>query len=507
MARDANRCTLIDVIVRNARMRGDAVAFRQSREVTHRKHLRSVEQLATGLHDAGIGRGDRIAILSRNRIEYLDLLGAAASLGAMVSAINWRLSDTEVAAVLESDEPKIVLVEDEFWPLPGTSLARGAGPEPVAIDHRRPGFRCLDDFYAVHASSRPAGAISADDPLLLIHTAWLDGRPKAAILSHANLLANALQLQCAWGLTVHDVQLCALPLFHSTAISLTLATQLAGGCTVFMPKYDAEQAATLIDRHRVTLLGEFAPMLEKLLASGDVPSRLRSLRHVCGLDSPQTIRQLEALCPDATFWTGYGQTEASGLVSLAPSRSASGSAGFPLPLCAIDIVDEEGLPRPCGEVGEIVVRGPSVFLGYWKRPLDNDHVFRGGCLHTGDSGYLDAEGRLFYSGRLAVKELIKTGGENVYPAEVEAVLREHPALRDAAVIGVPDGQWGEAVKAICTPAAGATLTEDEVIAFVAQRIARYKRPRSVVFVPALPKRPDGSNDRERIRQLYGSPQG
>jgi acyl-CoA synthetase (AMP-forming)/AMP-acid ligase II len=500
-----NAYTLTDLMVRNARTCGDAIAFHfGGKAVSHREHLLRAEQLAAGLRRAGIVRGDRVAILSKNRIEYVELISAAAQLGAIVSAVNWRLSATEVSAVLDGDEPKIVFVEEEFWPLLDPVLERaGAGPEPASIGHRRDGFRCIEDLYLT-VSAPPMVRVGADEPVLLIHTAWTDGRPKAAMLSHANLIANAMQLQSAWQLGSDDVHLCCLPLFHSTAISLTIATQLAGGSSVVMPKYDVDEAVEVIDRHKVTLFAEFAPMLDGLLSACDPqPERLASIRHVCGLDSPETIRRFEAACPRATFWAGYGQTEVAGLVSLGAFRDAPGATGFPLPLCAIEVVGDNGLPAASGKVGEIIVRGPSVFLGYWRRPADNKQVFRDGWLRTGDSGSFDERGRLWYRGRLAAKELIKTGGENVYPAEVEAVLRQHPALVDAAVIGVPDARWGEAVKAVCAPANGMTPSESEVIDFVGRRIARYKRPRFVVFVSALPKKSDGTNDRENIRRLYG----
>ena len=488
--------TLNDLLMRNSRSLGSAVAFRDLEvAVTHREHLRKVERLAAGLQEAGVSRGDRIAILSKNRLEYLELIGAAGRLGAIVSAINWRLSSAEVTSILHNDEPKIVFVEDEFWPMLGSV---DDGPQAVSLGQRRDGFRCMDDL-VLDCAPRERTLVLADDPLLLIHTAWTDGRPKAAMLSHANVIANAIQLQSAWDLGPTDVHLCCLPLCHATALSLTLATQLAGGCTILMPKFDIRQAIELIDRHQATLFAEFPPMLEGLLAeTGGKSAPLQSIRHVCGLDSPETIRRFETACPRATFWVGYGQTEVTGLASMGAFRDAPGAAGFPLPLCAIDVVDENGDPTQHGATGEIVVRGPSVFLGYWRHPEDNEHVFRGGWLHTGDSGRFDEQGRLWYCGRLAAKELIKTGGENVYPAEVEAVLRQHPAIVDVAVIGVPD-----AIKAVCVPAGALAPSESADIAFVGARIARYKRPRLVVFVPALPKKADGSNDRERIRLAFG----
>jgi long-chain acyl-CoA synthetase len=494
--------TLTDLIARNARRYGERVAFLAPYAVTHRQHRRRVDQLA-GLQRSGIVRGDCVAILSKNRIEYLELIGAAARVGAIVSALNWRLSAPELATLLDNDVPKIVFVEDEFWPLMQPWPAARPSSELVCIGAVPGRQRYLDDLY-FDAELSDADPADADAPLLLIHTASTDGRSKAAMLSNRNLIANAMQLQAAWGLTAADVHLCCLPLFHITALSLVFATQFAGGSSIVMPKYDAAEAARLVERHEATLLAEFAPMLQGLLdAVAHQPARLASIRHVCGLDTPQTIGRLEVACPGATFWAGYGQTEASGLVSLGAARDSAGSVGFPLPLCAIDVVGHDGGPLPVGDTGEIVVRGPTVFAGYRNRPDESALAFRGGWLHTGDGGRLDHDGRLWFGGRLAVKELIKTGGENVYPAEVESVLRQHPAVLDVAVVGVPDATWGEAVKAVCVIAPGAHLSEDELIEFVASRIARYKRPRVVLFVPALPRHADGSVDRERIRQFAG----
>jgi long-chain acyl-CoA synthetase len=500
--------TVGDMLRRNAAVHGDGIAFRQNLQaVTHCAHLQRVQQLAAGLQRLGIAPGERIAILSKNRIEYAELLGAAALVGAIVSAINWRLSPAEVLAVVENDTPGAIVVEAEFWPLLDLVLARQPSElEPLTVGSRRDGFQCLDDLYVdPPAGAAPTEPVSADAPLLLVHTAWTDGRPKAATLSHANLIANAVQLQAAWQLGADDVYLGCLPLFHSTAISLTLAVQLAGGSTVLTRQFEPEEAATLAQRHGATVLGEFAPMLDSLLnVGGDVPARLASLRHVCGLDSPETIRRFEAACSGATFWAGFGQTEVAGLATLGRFRDAPGAAGFPLGLSAIAIEGEDGRLLPPGETGEIVVRGPCTCLGYWQRPEDNARLLRGGWLHTGDSGRLDAQGRLWYVGRLAAKELIKTGGENVYPSEVEAVIREHPGIAEVAVIGVMDAQWGESIKAVCVARAGAPpLDQEEIADFVASRIARYKRPRFVVFIDALPKKADLGVDREAVRKLCG----
>jgi acyl-CoA synthetase (AMP-forming)/AMP-acid ligase II len=227
------------------------------------------------------------------------------------------------------------------------------------------------------------------------------------------------------------------------------------------------------------------------------------LRVVTGLDSSETIARLQAMCPGATFWSIYGQTETSGVISLAPYAERPGSAGRPM-FNTVAIVDDLDRPVPAGEPGEIVVRGPMVFGGYWKRDEDNAVAFRTGWHHTGDVGRIDADGYLWYVGRSPAKELIKPGGENVYPAEVERAVLAHPALAEAVVIGVPDVEWGEAIKAICVLKAGHTLSAAELVEFVGGRIARYKRPKHVTFVPALPRTPEGVVDRSAVKVAHGS---
>jgi acyl-CoA synthetase (AMP-forming)/AMP-acid ligase II len=486
----ASDFTLADVLAGNARRHGARPAFiEDGRTTTHAQLWARSGRLAAGLRAAGVAAGDRIALLSPNRTEFIELVAAAARLGAVVSAINWRLSAAEVALVVDNDAPRLLVVEHGLWALLDTLLERDTPqPELVCLGPAREGFRSFDALYA--PTALPPAQTSADAPLLLIHTAWSDGRPKAAMLSHRNLLAAALQLQAVWQLDAPDVHLCCLPLFHITALSLVLATLLAGGCSVLQPKFDPVQAVDAAAAHKVTLFGEFAPMLASLLAQPDAAMKLASVRHVCGLDAPDTIRAFEAACPGATFWSGYGQSEACGMVSIAPFSEAQGSVGSAMPLVALEVVDDE-----------IVVRGPTVFLGYWNRPEETAWALRSGMLHTGDTGRIDAQGRLWYTGRLAAKELIKTGGENVYPAEVEAVLREHPAIADVAVIGVKDAKWGEAVRAICV-ATGTEPAPQELIDFVGGRIAHFKRPRSVVFTTALPKKADGSTDRDQIKALF-----
>ena len=254
------------------------------------------------------------------------------------------------------------------------------------------------------------------------------------------------------------------------------------------------------------MLFTFAPMLGQILdAAGPDALALASLKAASGLETPQTIARLEATCPGTRFWSGYGQSETSGFVTFAPHRDRPGAAGRSVGLTSLAVVDEEDRPVPAGSVGEIVVRGPMVFAGYWNRPVDTDNTFRAGWHHTGDMGRLEADGVLFYAGRSPAKDLIKSGGENVYPAEVERTLKEHPDVEAAIVLGVPDPRWGEAVKAVCVLKPGGRVRSDELIAFVGSRIARFKRPKLVVFVDALPVDSAGLPDRSRIKRDHGAP--
>jgi long-chain acyl-CoA synthetase len=233
------------------------------------------------------------------------------------------------------------------------------------------------------------------------------------------------------------------------------------------------------------------------------PEQLASLRCVTGLDTPSTIERFETECPNAVFWSAFGQSETSGLASLSPYRDRPKSAGRPLFWRSMAVVDGDDRLKPIGEPGEIVVRGPTVFKGYWNRNADNIVTFRNGWHHTGDIGYFDIDGYLWYTGRAPEKELIKTGGENVYPAEVENAIRQHPAIAQVVVIGVPDLQWSEAIKAVCLLRVSKKVTADEIIDFVSEKIARYKRPKHVVFVDNLPTTAAGEVDRAAIKATHG----
>ena len=497
--------TLFDVISRNARLypQRTAISF-EGRRITHGEYLARVERLAAGLAAAGVGAGDRVGIVSLNCPEYLDLYGAAAKLGAIVLPVNWRLSADEIVHALNDGAPKIVLADAEHQPVLAAARGRLSSVRLFyAFAAARAPFAPYEDLLCSEAPVAEAGA-GDEIGYVLMHTAAVTGKARGALITQRGLIAGGTQMVHQWNLGPDDVQLGALPLFHITALGLFVAIAQAGGGTALSARFDPAAAASRIAEERVTVLGEFAPMLGTLLdKAAEVLADLSSLRIVFGLDTPDTIARFEAACPEAVFWIGYGQSEVSGGVTFAPYRERPGSAGRPALLSVVAVVDDLDRPLPGGQTGEIVVRGPMVFGGYWNCEADNAVTFRSGWHHTGDMGRFDEDGYLWYAGRAPAKELIKPGGENVYPAEVERVILKHPAIAEVVVLGVADAQWGEAVKAVCVCKPGRSVGAQELIEFVGQRIARYKKPKHVAFVAQLPKTAAGATDRAAVKQEHG----
>ena len=495
--------TLSDVIERNARLFPDNTAFECGDErVGHAQYLARVQRVAAGFASAGVGVGDRIAILAHDNLDFVVCYGAVAWLGAILVPINRRLSADEIHYIVSDSAPKIVIADQAHQHVFGGGLeAFSSVRHWLGIGGGAAPFTALEEFVA-RAGAAARHAVAATAPVVMFHTAAVNGRPRGALVSHAGLIASSSQLQHYWSLTPRDVNYGVLPLFHLAGLTMLVAAQHGGGASIIVPKFDAAEAARSIRDKRATLLAEFPPILGSLLDAASDPADLASLRVVTGLDTPETIERFEKRCPDARFWVVFGQSETSGFVTMASYRDRPGSAGRPTFLNTVAVVDDADHPLPAGEVGEIVVRGPSVFAGYWNCEADTAVTFRNDWHHTGDNGAFDADGYLWYKGRSPAKELIKPGGENVYPAEVEAALVAHPAVLEAVVFGVPDVEWGEAVKSVCVLKPGQSVTGEELIAFVATRIARYKRPKHVVFAGALPKTANGAIDRNQVKDAY-----
>jgi acyl-CoA synthetase (AMP-forming)/AMP-acid ligase II len=501
---DLRSFTVYDIVKRNARVFNKRVAIQsEERRITFGELYDQTHAVAGALASRGIKRGDRIAVLAKNRPEFFPLLGAVAALGAIIVPINVRLSGDEVRHILTDTQPTLFFFESDFEKILPELAPGCASVRELIVFGSRGGTHTAFDSLLKHSAGEAAD-VTDGDPLVIIHTAAIQGKPRGALLTHRSLISCSIHTIGALSLNHDSTYLNILPLFHIAGLMAGLATLHVGGKNVLIAKYDPVAAGKLIDREKVSFIGNFPPILTQLLdaqAAGECS--LSTLTHVIGVELPDTVRRFEKL-GTGRFWLAYGQTETMGLTCFCPNAEMPGSAGRPGPLVDLMIADDADRECDTGKPGEILIRGPLVFAGYWGEEELTNQTLRGGWHHTGDIGRLDEEGFLWFVGRKAEKELIKPGGENVYPAEVEKVVLEHPAVQDVSVIGVPDPKFGEGIKAVCVLKPGGRLSEQELIDFVAGRIARYKKPGYIEFVDSLPKTEGGSIDRAKVKSLYGS---
>jgi long-chain acyl-CoA synthetase len=498
--------TIYDFICRNSQLypNRESIIFKDVR-LTHRQYKEKCDQLASGLIRTGINKGDRLGVVAQNCLEFMVLYGAAAKIGAIMLPVNWRFQPDEIKYVINDCTPKFVFAGPDYRKIVAEAAGEfryiekcytiGGGEIPK-------GFFPFDELYLEEGADHEIN-VPADSGYVIIHTAAVEGRPRGALLSQANIVNCNLANMCRYSLSPEDCHLCFLPLYHAAGVFMALAAMHAGGKNVIFERFDPELVLQMIEKEKGTIFFNFAPILKMIMDKyAEHPRDISSLRVVSGLDTQENVQRFLKLAPHTRYWTGFGQTECMG-VSGSPYDEKPGSAGKPSPFARVALFDDYDNEVPVGTPGEICVRSPMVFLGYWGRDKDNEYTFRNGWHHTGDIGRFDEEGYLWYVKRKAEKELIKPGGENVYPAEVEKVILQNPAVAEVSVIGVRDPEWGEAIKAVCVLKPGSSLSKQELIDFVASRIARYKKPKYVEFVPALLKTPDGSIDREKIKAEYG----
>lgn len=501
-----NSYTFYDVICRNAGIYSDkeAIVFNNIR-LSYREYKEKCDQLAAGLYREGVLKGDRIAVIDQNSEKFLILYGAAAKIGAIIVAVNWRIQQAEMEYIFHDSEPKLVFVGSDYQKMIIDAAEKFSSVKKYyALSQNIPnGFYPIDGLYTSNLACKNAD-VDAGDGFVIMYTAAVDGQPRGALLSQANIIAVNFEMIDQYSLGKDDCNICFIPLFHIGGLAMCTAIMQSGGRNIIMNRFDAEETVKLIDKEKVTVFFTFAPIL-KIIADkyeengGD----LSSVQKVTGIESPQNITRFNSLAKNAKFYSAYGQTEAmavaGGLMDEKP-----GSVGRPSNLAKIALFDDYDNPAPLGTAGEICVRSPAVFCGYWGLDEANVYTFRNGWHHTGDIGRFDEEGFLWYVKRKAQKDLIKPGGENVYPAEVEKAILAYNSVAEVSVIGVKDDEWGEAVKAIIVLKPGEKIfTLQELTEFMADRIARYKKPKYVTFVDVLPKTADGEIDREKVKMSYG----
>ena len=497
--------TLYDMIAENAARHPDRDAVVcGERRMTFGTYRKRCDRYAAGLVREGLSRGERIAAIGGSGDDCLVLLGAAAKIGAIVVPVNWRLTGDEIAYVLRDTEPSLLFAGGEHRDSAGKASEKIRSIRKrylFGTDGGEGGFLPFETLRR-EDGRETAGAAPGHSPFLIIHTAATGGRPRGSVLTQANLVAAGLQIAQRLKLDGRDAHICVLPLFHIGGLSMTFATLLHGGKAVIVDRFDPRTVLQLIERERGTFLVAFPPILASILDIQEKESfDTASLRIAGGMDRPETIERFLKKNPQASFYSLYGQTEAMP-VSGGDHAERPGSVGPPAVLTRVALFDDLDREVPPGATGEICVRSPAVFQGYWNLAGDTEDTLRNGWHHTGDLGRRDAEGFLWYAGRNPEKELIKSGGENVYPAEVERVILGHGSVEDVCVVGVSDPDWGEAVQAVCVLKQGHAVRAEELAEFVAARIARYKKPRHVVFVDSLPRTASGAVDREAVRKIH-----
>ncbi len=462
--------------------------------------------LAAGLHERGVGRGDVVGLLSYNCPEFLETLFAANYLGAIAMPINWRLAAPEVRYILEHSEAKALVCDEALVPLADEAtkglearLLRACVAQPAPE-----GWTALADLRIDPGDLAPA-TTAGDDVHRLMYTSGTTGYPKGVMLTHANLAWKNLAHIVEFGFTSADLGLACGPLYHVGALDLTTTSLIAVGATVIIHRaFDAAAVVDELERSRASTVWLAPAMVNAIMALPDGEQRvLSSVRVIIngGEKMPiPLIERIQRTFPSAWFADAYGLTETvSGDTFLDRDSIITklGSVGRPCLHLELDIWDEEGNSVPADERGEIVLRGPKVFTGYWRDPEATAKAFAGGWFHTGDIGVRDDDGYLFIVDRL--KDMIVSGGENIAGSEVERVLYEHQAVLEVAVVARPDERWGEVPVAFVALRPGATTTADELVEHCRARLAKYKVPKDVTFIEALPRNPSGKVLKRELR--------
>jgi long-chain acyl-CoA synthetase len=516
------RGTFADVIHRNALLHSDEEAFVCGhRRITFSQFNARVNRLIRSLQESGVRKGEVIGILSWNCLEYTDFYGAAMKGGFIASPFNPRLHPEEIEYLINYSEAKTLFVGPELL---GTidrlrpCLSRVE--RYISLEGSWPGTVSYQELIDTGESGEPDVNVGKDDPLIILYTSGTTGLPRGALYTHAQKLDNTKIKALEMGTKLGDKHLMVLPFFHIGGDSHVWPFFLVGGCNVIVPNrsFDPKAVLQAIQEEKVTDMQIVPTQLNVLLSHPDLEKyRLDSLNRIYYAASPMPVellrRGLEVFGP--IFAQGYGQTESGPQIATLPKEAHEvlgkpaeeqkvlTSCGQPSLGVNVRIVDKNNQDVVPGVVGEIIAQSDSIMKEYWRKPKETAEAIVDGWLHTGDLAYYDENGFIYIVDRK--KDMIVSGGENVYSREVEDVLYKHPSVAEAAVIGVPDPTWVERVHAVIALKADTTAAEKEIIAFCKEHIASYKAPKSVEFVDSLPKNPQGKILKKEIRAKYSSP--
>ncbi len=464
-----------------------------------------VRRIAQSLRDNGVCVGDRVGFVGLNHPNFLETMMAAQSLGAIFVPLNFRLTGEELTFIINDAGVHTLVADDQLLPVIASVRERLCCVRYIASETPQTDWEGLEAIIAETAPLVDLVETSQQDVAIIMYTSGTTGRPKGAMLTHGNIMWNNMQAAFALPAASDDISLVCAPLFHIGGLNITtIGPMQAGACLLIMRSFDPEKALADIAEHGVTTMFAAPAMLLFMSQRPEFDaSDLSSLRMILVGGAPVPKSLLEVYNGrDVALNQGYGLTETSPLVSFLMAQYTDeklGSAGKPGLFGEIRVVDAHGNSVPAGEVGEIIYKGPNVMKGYWNRPeATAEAIDEKGWFHTGDAGYLDADGFLFISDR--VKDMVISGGENVYPAEVESILFEHEAIAEVAIIGLPDEKWGEAVTAVVALNSGASLTLEQLREFADGKLARYKLPIRLHQVEALPRNPAGKVLKFKLRE-------
>ena len=509
--------TLSDLIERNATLHGSRPCFAGTYDLTHRAYAERCWRLANAWLARGVKPGDRVAFLLRNSIEALEVYGAAEAAGFIAVPLNWRLAAPELAQVIDDCAPAALVTGSEFLAtLQGACTRAGCHTQPTVVDGPDAGYESL---LQQGLAERPATRPEPGDVANIVYTSGTTGRPKGVMWTHQAVLAAAQELALATSARPTDRIVISMPLFHVGAKIEWLGVQVVGGACVLLAQFSELEFFKAVQDHEGSV-AHLAPTMVKRLVEHPQRGqfRLQKLHRVMYGSAPvrgEDLRQSVAAF-GLIFYQVYGMTEHMCISVLCPwQQRLDGdtrdtqrleSAGQPFLRTELRIVDDAGTDAPQGHEGEIVVRSPGITSGYFNAPAQTKEAFLdGGWLRTGDIGRRDSDGYLYVVDRR--KDMIVSGGENVYSREVEDVLMSHPAVREAAVIGVPDPQWGESIKAVIVLEPGSVaLPEAELAALCKERLASYKKPKSFDLIAELPRLPHGKVDKKALRAPYWTQQ-
>jgi long-chain acyl-CoA synthetase len=494
----------------------------EGRKSSYREFGARTQSLACALRDRGVGPGRRVALYLLNGPEFLEVCYACFEIGAVIVPLNTRLAADELVFIVNDADCAAFITDDTLRPAAADFRPRLRGIRDFIAIGGGEGF---DDYETLLAASSrrsvaEAPPVSEDDVAGLFYTSGTTGLPKGVMLSHRNLWMNAMHTLVLRPAEPDTIFLYAAPMFHLATFPAVINNTLIGGAHAILTRFDIQALLETVARDRVTSTVLVPTMINLLLNHPDFGcydlSSLKRITYGAAPMPPALLKQAMERLPGVEFSQGYGQTESSPLLTAllhedhaAALRDARdehsarrlASCGRPVIGVEVEVVADDGSPIAPGEVGEVVARGPNVMLGYWKRPEETADALRNGWLHTGDLATVDEDGYLYLVDRR--KDMIISGGENVYSTEVENVVYQHPAVREAAVIGIPDDKWGEAVHTIVTLKPDAQLDEPALIAFCAARLADYKVPKSVeIRVAELPKSGTGKILKKQLREPY-----